>query len=149
MLLSSGNSMSLDFSDGPVAKNPSANARDTGLIPGPGRFHMPQGNEACVPQILKPECSGMCALQQEKDLAQQQRPSTAKTRNKKHYVFEFPPYQYIKSFLILCIAAKYSLYACCKTHFASALLMNICLPIILSFPTILQCTNMPSIHLLV
>ena len=33
-----------DFPGGPVVKNLSANAEDTGLIPGPGRFHMPQGN---------------------------------------------------------------------------------------------------------
>ena len=29
---------------GSVVKNPPANAGDTGLIPGPGRFHMPWGN---------------------------------------------------------------------------------------------------------
>ena len=32
------------FPGGPVVKNPSANARDAGSIPGPGRFHMPQAN---------------------------------------------------------------------------------------------------------
>ena len=32
-----------DFPDGPVVKNLPANAGDTGLIPGPGRFHMPRG----------------------------------------------------------------------------------------------------------
>ena len=31
----------LDFPGGPVVKNPLANAGDTGLIPGLGRFHMP------------------------------------------------------------------------------------------------------------
>ena len=31
-----------------------ANAGDTALIPGPGRFHMPQSNKARVPQLLKP-----------------------------------------------------------------------------------------------
>ena len=30
----------MDFPDGPVVKNPPANAGDTGLIPVPGRFHM-------------------------------------------------------------------------------------------------------------
>ena len=30
----------LDLSDGPVVKNSPANAEDTSLIPGPGRFHM-------------------------------------------------------------------------------------------------------------
>ena len=34
------------FPDGPVVKNPPCNAGDTGSIPGPGRSHMPQGNEA-------------------------------------------------------------------------------------------------------
>ena len=33
-----------DFSGGPVVKTPSANAEDTGSIPGPRRFHIPQGN---------------------------------------------------------------------------------------------------------
>ena len=33
-----------DFPSGPVVKNPPANARDTGSTPGPGRFHMQQGN---------------------------------------------------------------------------------------------------------
>ena len=32
-----------DFPSGPVVKNPPANAGDTGSIPGPGRFHVPQG----------------------------------------------------------------------------------------------------------
>ena len=30
-----------DFPGGAVVKNPPANARDTGSIPGPGRSHMP------------------------------------------------------------------------------------------------------------
>ena len=33
-----------DFPGGAVAKNPSANAGNTSLTPGPGRFHMPQSN---------------------------------------------------------------------------------------------------------
>ena len=33
-----------DFSGDSVVKNPPANAGDTGLIPGPGRFHMPWGS---------------------------------------------------------------------------------------------------------
>ena len=44
----------MDFPDGPVVGNPPANARDMGLIPGPGRSHMPRGNKACAPQLLKP-----------------------------------------------------------------------------------------------
>ena len=45
-----------DFPAGAVDKNPPASAQDMCLIPGPGRFHMPQSNEDCVPQIPKPEC---------------------------------------------------------------------------------------------
>ena len=33
-----------DFPGGAVVKNLPANARDTGLIPGPGRSHMLQSN---------------------------------------------------------------------------------------------------------
>ena len=33
-----------DFPGGAVVGNPPANAGDTGLSPGPGRPHMPQGN---------------------------------------------------------------------------------------------------------
>ena len=39
-----------------MVKNLSANAGDTGSIPGPGRFHMPRGHSARVPQLLSP-CS--------------------------------------------------------------------------------------------
>ena len=48
------------------------NARDTGLIPGLGRFHMPWSNQAYVPQLnphattAEPTCPRACALQQEK-----------------------------------------------------------------------------------
>ena len=34
----------LDVPSGTVQKNPPANAGDTGSIPGPGRFPMPQSN---------------------------------------------------------------------------------------------------------
>ena len=34
----------LDFSGGPVVKNPPANVGDTGWILDLGRFHMPLGN---------------------------------------------------------------------------------------------------------
>ena len=37
-------SVSQDFPGGPVVKNPSTNARDTGSIPGLGRSHMPESN---------------------------------------------------------------------------------------------------------
>ena len=35
-----------------MVKNPPANVGDTGSIPGPGRSHMPQSNQAHVPQLL-------------------------------------------------------------------------------------------------
>ena len=41
-----------DLPGGTVVKNPPAIAGDTGSSPGPGRFHMLQSNEACVPQLL-------------------------------------------------------------------------------------------------
>ena len=33
-----------DFPGGPLVKNPPANGEDMGLIPGPARFHMLQGD---------------------------------------------------------------------------------------------------------
>ena len=41
-----------DFFGGPVVKNLHASAGNTGLIPGPGRCHMPRGNQASGPQLL-------------------------------------------------------------------------------------------------
>ena len=35
-----------NFPGGPVVKNLPTNAGNTGLIPGPRRFHMPRGNKA-------------------------------------------------------------------------------------------------------
>ena len=46
----------MDFPAGPMVKNLPANVKDTGSIPGPGRSHMPWGNEAWMPQLLSP-CS--------------------------------------------------------------------------------------------
>ena len=47
-----------DFPDGPVVKNPPANAGDMGLIPALGRPHVLQGNSACAsrrsPQAVEP-----------------------------------------------------------------------------------------------
>ena len=45
-----------DIPGGPVDKNPPANAGhgDTGSIPGPGRSHVPQSNQAAEPQLLSP-----------------------------------------------------------------------------------------------
>ena len=37
-----------NFPGGPLVKNLPAKAGGMGSIPGPGRFHMPQGNQACA-----------------------------------------------------------------------------------------------------
>ena len=42
------------FPGGLVLKNPSTNARDMSLIPGPGRSHMQGNNQAQAPQLLSP-----------------------------------------------------------------------------------------------
>ena len=61
------------FPAGAVAKNPPANAGDTGSSPGPGRSHVPWSNEAHAPQLLSPRATTTeartpraRALQQEK-----------------------------------------------------------------------------------
>ena len=43
-----------DFPGGAMDKNLPANAGDTGLLAGLGRFHRPQSNEAHMPQVLSP-----------------------------------------------------------------------------------------------
>lgn len=43
-----------DFPGGPVVTNLPADAENTGSISALGRSHMPQGNQARVPQLLKP-----------------------------------------------------------------------------------------------
>ena len=53
----------LNVSGGEVDKNPPANVGDMGLIPGPGRFHMPGNDKVRAPQILNLD-SRACALQQ-------------------------------------------------------------------------------------
>ena len=45
---------SWDFPGGPVVKNLTVNAADTGLIPGLGRSHMLQSNSVCLQQLLSP-----------------------------------------------------------------------------------------------
>ena len=42
-----------DFPGGSVVKNMPAKAGDSGSIPGPGKFHVPQGNHACLLQLEK------------------------------------------------------------------------------------------------
>lgn len=63
----------MDFLGGTVDKNPTANAGDTGLIFGLGRFHMPQATKACVAQLMSPciatteaQMPRVCVLPQEK-----------------------------------------------------------------------------------
>ena len=70
----------MDFPGGSEVKSPPANAGDTGLIPGPRRFHTPQSSQVHAPQLLslcsgarephllKPVCSRAHAPQQEKPL---------------------------------------------------------------------------------
>ena len=45
------------FPDGLVVKNPPANAEDTGLRSGLGRFRMPWSNEAIPPQLPSPHAT--------------------------------------------------------------------------------------------
>ena len=44
-------------------RNSPANAGDVDFIPGPGRFHVPQSDEAQVPQLLQAACSRARELQ--------------------------------------------------------------------------------------
>ena len=92
---------SWDFPGGPVVKNPPPKVGDTGSIPDWGRPHVPQGSSARAPQRLslhpkacapQREATAMRSLrttikssqsaQPEKDCMQQQRPSTAKNKQK-------------------------------------------------------------------
>ena len=54
MRIESNKSKMWDSPGGPVVKNLPVNAGDTDSIPGPGRSHMPLGNQALVMQLLKP-----------------------------------------------------------------------------------------------
>ena len=62
-----------DLPGGPVVKNLPANAGETGSTPGPGRFHMPKGNEAYEPQPLSPRALEPRAPRQEKPLKREDR----------------------------------------------------------------------------
>ena len=53
-----------DFPGGSVDKNPPANAGDMGLIPGPGRSHLPYNYQTHTPQLLKPACPGPVLCQE-------------------------------------------------------------------------------------
>ena len=73
------------FPGASVVEDPPVKAGDTDLIPGPGRPHMPQNNQACVPQppslcsgawepqLLNPECPR--ALLRNKRIATNEKPA--------------------------------------------------------------------------
>ena len=61
----------LDFLDSPIVMNLLASEGDMGLVPGLGRFHMPWGNLACVPQLLS-----MCSRAQVPQLLKRAHPGT-------------------------------------------------------------------------
>ena len=84
-----------------MVENLTANAGDTGLSPGLGRFHMPQSNWARDPQLLSLHVCSLCSTtreaatvkgphttmkrgprlpQLEKALAQKRGPNTAKNK---------------------------------------------------------------------
>ena len=64
-------------------RNVPCNARDTSLIPGPGRFHMLRSNSVCCePQLLSPwaATTESCMLQQEQPPKWNQKPLHAQQR---------------------------------------------------------------------
>ena len=65
-----------DFPGGPVVKILPVNARDMDAIPGLGRSHMPQSNQACAPQLLR-----LCAVTR----------GTTATRSPRTTTVEKPP----------------------------------------------------------
>ena len=75
------------FPGGAVVENSPSNAGDTGLIPGPGRSHMPRSNRAHAPQLLRlcsrasaPQLPSLRAATRESSQEQQRRPKTAKNK---------------------------------------------------------------------
>ena len=58
----------IGFPGGSVVRSLPANAGNMGLVPGPGRSHMPQSNYAREPQLLGPARATACARQQGKPL---------------------------------------------------------------------------------
>ena len=56
-------------------KNPPANAGDTGLIPGAERPHMPQSNQARVPQLPSPHAATTEAHMSRAYAPQQEKPA--------------------------------------------------------------------------
>ena len=55
----------MDFPGDPVVKNLPANAEDMGLISALEKFHMPRGNKAQTPQLMRPVDSRARAWHQE------------------------------------------------------------------------------------
>ena len=49
-----------DLPGGTMGGSLPASAGDTGSIPGPGGFHVPQGNRAGVPQLLSQRAWSLC-----------------------------------------------------------------------------------------
>ena len=72
------------FPGGSMVKNPPANAGDTGLILGLGRFHMTQNNSACAPQLLS-----LCSRAQDLQLLKLVSPR-ARLRNLRSHCNEKP-----------------------------------------------------------
>ena len=64
------------ISGGLVVNNPPASAGDMGLIPGLGRFRMPQSKYAQLPHLLNPTHSRVCAPQQDTTTARSLHTST-------------------------------------------------------------------------
>ena len=69
---------------GPVVKNPSASTGAMGLIPGPGRAHMPQSNYASAPQLPKPLCPRAGASKPLQGEARARQPVSSPQRDKVH-----------------------------------------------------------------
>ena len=80
----------LGFPGGTVVKNPTANARNTGSSPSPGRSHMPRSNKAHEPQLLslhsrarEPQLLSPCATTTEAHTPRPCAPQQEKPPNEK------------------------------------------------------------------
>ena len=101
--LYSGINIGKDLSDVPVVWNLPANAGDTGLIPDPGRFHLPQqslpaaaSSKACalepVVQNMKIHCSekpAHCNKQQPLAVTRETPHAAMKTQQSQKYIHKF------------------------------------------------------------
>ena len=75
-----------DFPGGTVDKNPPAKGGHLGLIPGPGRFHMPQGIIAHAPQLLSLSASSTETREPRARAPQQERHHNEKPAHAKEKV---------------------------------------------------------------